>query len=114
MTTVNVTTSISMTKHMTVNFNWPYNVKKSNVYIPRHFRPSYKVIFGHLYSVKLTILKQNGFFYLQQQSALISENNGFCCHNSPPEFSNDESDGGQDKQVEENGTKSEDDKVYFT
>ena len=58
--------------------------------------------------------KQNGFFYLQP-STLISENNGFFCHNSPPEFSNDEaSDGGKDKTIEENGTKSDDDKVYFT
>ena len=31
--------------------------KKSNIYSPRHFRSSYKVIFGHLYSVKLTDLE---------------------------------------------------------
>ena len=30
--------------------------KKRNVYSPWHFQSSYKVIFGHLYSVKLIIL----------------------------------------------------------
>ena len=30
----------------------------SNVYSPQHFRSSYKDIFGHLYSVKLTNLSQ--------------------------------------------------------
>ena len=34
-----------------------FNVrKKCNVYSPRHFWSCYKVIFGHLYSVMLTIL----------------------------------------------------------
>ena len=33
-----------------------HSLKKSNVYSPRHFRSSYKVVFGHLYLVKLTVL----------------------------------------------------------
>ena len=31
--------------------------RRHNVYSPRHFRSSYKVDFGHLYSVILTILQ---------------------------------------------------------
>ena len=32
-----------------MSFSVNFKVKKSNVYRPRHFRSSYKVIFGHLF-----------------------------------------------------------------
>ena len=59
MTTVNVTTSVSMTENdskLQLSFSVKFKVKKSDIYSPWHFWSSYKVIFGHLYSVKLTIL----------------------------------------------------------
>ena len=63
MTTVNVTTQLYVYSSFSVILEIHYNIystqlKKNNVYSPHHFWSSYKVVFGHLYSVKLTVLSK--------------------------------------------------------
>ena len=53
MTEVYSSFSVILETHLNV---YSTQLKKSNVYSPRHFWSSYKVVFGHLYSVKLTVL----------------------------------------------------------